>query len=440
MILTHTIIAITTIVFGAFLSLMVWVEKKNRKLTFDITLTSMLIAFALMISYSSFSCSSYLISSSLINNFFSAFIIFISTAILYSHRETINENLKFGEYILLISLTVVSSIILISSDSLFIIFIAIELLSISLYALVGFDKKPSSIEASVKYFITGSFATLFFILSFIFIKYSKATIELSSISHLTPSLPLSLAGIFFLSAMFFKISLVPMHSWAVDVYCGSPTYITAVLTSYIKLAVIIAGYRVYSSFEPHIPSDLINLVIVLTLILPNISALSTKNIKKILVYSGISHAGFISIGFLTSSNPYLYFYIIVYSITAMGAFMLIYLIEKVQLNTEYEAIGELWRKDPIIVIFLLIFLFSLAGIPPFAGFFAKFYIFYSAIISNHTIIAIIAALSSAVAAYYYIKILIPLFKQKTNAVIQEQSVIKENPYTFSLITISAISL
>ncbi len=440
MILTHTLIAITAITVGGLTSLIAWTERKSKKLTFDITLTAMLFAIGVMVSYSNFPSNIHSSSQTLLDNFSSTLVILLSALILYSHKESINEKIKFGEYLLLFSLTVVSSVILILSNNLFTVFLAIELLSIALYILVGFDKKPTSIEASVKYLITGSFATLFFVFSFIFIKYSQTPPDLSSIPNAPSSIIVSVAGIFFLSGIFFKIALVPLHWWAVDVYCGSPTYITTALTSFIKFAVIIAGYKIYSSFAPHIPYQIMSIIIILTLLIPNISALTTKNIKKILVYSGISHAGFVAIGFLNPSNSYVYFYMFIYSITAMGAFTLLYLIEKVMNDLEYQKIEDLWNTHPILVIILSIFLFSLAGIPPFAGFFAKFYIFYSAINSSHTILAIIAAVSSAIAAYYYIKILIPIFKHTREKKTIDTSLIRENPYTFSVIIISACAV
>ncbi|MCX7641465.1 MAG: NADH-quinone oxidoreductase subunit N [Elusimicrobiales bacterium] len=429
------IIPISLILASSFISLFMWVEKKNKNLSFDITGISMILANVFLISYINISENkSYIFSSSIFNNIAVLYVFLISTIMFFSHKEILQDNIKYGEYIVLYVITIISSSILISSDNLLTIFITIELMSVSLYALTGFSKTQQSLEASFKYLITGSFATFFFILSLIFIKQSGLSMELSDIKLAPSTTSVTLVGIFFLSGIFFKIALFPMHSWSIDVYCGSPTYVTSILTTFVKFSVLIVGYRVYTAFSPHIPNEILYFLIILTLIIPTISALSSNNIKKILIYSSISHAGYIGIGFFSSSNSYLYFYAIAYSIMSFGAFTTLFMIEK-KLNSytiDISSLKEIWLKNPILIIALSVFLFSLAGIPPFVGFFAKFYIFYSAVESSNIILAIIGTITSAIASYYYIKIIIPIFTTPHEE-IPDSKILKENPLTTTII-------
>lgn len=422
------------LLLGGVLSLFVWIERKNKKLSFDITSMALLFSVVFTISYLNIiSNSSYKLSGYLFNNIAISYIFLLSLLLFLTQKELIDKDIKFGEYITLFVLAIISSSALILSDNLFTIFLLIEMLSITLYALTGFDKSELSIEASIKYIIVGSFATLFFILGLVFLKLSNTSLELLDLSKTSTSFSLTLAGIFFIAGIFFKIALFPMHSWSVDIYCGSPTYITTALVSFIKFSLLVLAYRIYSVFSPHIPWQITHLVIMLTIAVPTISALNSNNIKKILVYSGISHAGYASIGFMTKSNPYLYFYAFVYSFTAAGAFLTLNLIEKKTNSTDISSLKDIWEREPYLIMMMSIFLFSLAGVPPFAGFFAKFYVFYLAVETSNIHLAIVGAVFSAVAAYYYIKILIPIFTP--SKLKPDTFIIKSHPYTFLVLFI-----
>lgn len=421
------------IILSGFISLFLWIDKKNKNISFDISIISLVFSLGFFISYINITKNSfYNLSSTPFNNISIVYILILATIILNAQKELIKEEIKFGEYLLLTSIVIISSMILISSDNLFTIFITIELLSISLYSLVGFNKTEISTEASMKYLIVGSFGTLFFIISLVFLKLSSLSLEVSEILLQKTTLASSIAAVFFLAGLFFKIAVFPMHSWSVDVYCGSPTYVTSKLVSFIKFSILITAYKIYASFNNHIPKEIIYTVIILTLLIPSISALKTKNIKKILVYSGISHAGYSLIGFLTPSNTYFYFYVITYTLNSLGAFLILSLIENKYKNLEIANIKEIWQTNPSIVIFLSVFLFSLAGIPPFSGFFAKFYLFYSAIENNHLLIVIIASIATIISSYYYIKILIPVFSIKLDKNLNSDIIIKENPFTITI--------
>jgi len=218
--------------------------------------------------------------------------------------------------------------------------------------------------------------------------------------------------IFFISGFIFKLALVPAHSWSVDIYCGSPTNVVLFIIGFVKLSVIITAFRIFSSYKTGILSLSMYIFVILTLIIPNISALFTKNIKRILVYSSISHSGFIALSFMGPQNWQTYFYAIIYSISAVGVFSFIMFLEKNYSDIEYQNIKGLYYKKPALSIALSIFLFSFAGVPPFSGFFAKFYAFYNALEGGYKELIIIAVISSAISLYYYLKILIPIFFEK----------------------------
>jgi NADH-quinone oxidoreductase subunit N len=211
----------------------------------------------------------------------------------------------------------------------------------------------------------------------------------------------------------FKISIVPFHSWSIDVYCASPTYIVLMIIGFVKLSVFVSLAKIFFIFENELLKEIFYIFILLTLILSNIAALFTKNIKKILVYSTISHSGYILLSLMGPERWQVYYYLIVYSINAFGAFSLVGILEKNFNNLEYENFKGLYKKNSKLSLSLSIFLFSLAGVPPLVGFFAKFYSFYNALFGGYYYLVIIAAITSAISLYYYLKILIPIFFERS---------------------------
>lgn len=390
-----------------FISLFYWIYSKNSKRLTNIILLFFVLAFIfsfLKISYAQ-DINSILIPLIISLGFFSI----ISTSDFIS-------NIKYGEYYFLVSMLLISSIALITSNDLFTVFISIEMLSMSLYGLVGFYKKVENLKAVWLYFILGSFASIFMIISLFMIYFKLDSLEFSLIRQaylfLNNDIYITIGLILFFAGLLFKIALVPFSFWAMDVYYKANTDITMMMTSFVKLSAIIAAYKIFLSYPVESLSNSIYLFIVLTLLVPNLIALGEKDLKKIIVYSSISHAGYIAISFLGLELWQVIFYAIIYSISAIGIFSVIILLENNYGKLKYDSLKGLYKSNPFIALSLAIFLFSLSGVPPLSGFFAKFYVLYNALTNGHKFLVLIAVIASAISLYYYLKILIPVFMEE----------------------------
>jgi NADH-quinone oxidoreductase subunit N len=293
-------------------------------------------------------------------------------------------------------------------------FISLELMSMSLYGIIGINRAKESSEAALKYFLLSSLASIFIVFSLGFIYVSASSLELNKIREtlLLPNYDLTLIiGLLFLMTGFiFKIALVPFHLWVADIYYGSPSQVSALMSSLIKVSGIIVLFRIYSYC--HVPAIERTLVFFsgLTMIISNLMALPQKNIKRILAYSSISHSGYIILGFFTNDYWQVFYYILVYSIATFGAFSSVLLLEKNQKGIELDDIKGLFYKSPFISGLFSIFILSLASIPPMAGFFGKFYLFLNAINNGHSGLVLIAVITSIISLYYYLRIITSMFE------------------------------
>lgn len=398
------------IVASAFITLFSWIYKKNKRLTTNITITMLILAFAFSYIYTPFYSNIEGYSFSILNKNIASFLILLLIVIIISTKDFI-EKIKFGEYYFLQLMSLLGTIFMINSTNLFSIFLAVEFISIVLYGVVIYHKTEENIKASIKYFILGSFATMFMILSLVFFYIHSNTLEITEL-YKNQNLYISFALSLFISSLIFKIALVPFHLYAVDIYWQAPTDITMTMTSYIKLAFILTLYNIFLSYPHLVIKNFFYVFIILTMIIPNIVALFINDIKKIIVYSSISHAGYIVSSFLGPERYPVYFYTFVYSITTVGVFSIIALIEKNYKTFDIELLKGLYKKSPFVSISLAVFLFSLSGLPPFSGFFAKFYSFYNASLGGYNDIVVLGVVTSGISLYYYIKILIPVFMEE----------------------------
>jgi len=324
------------------------------------------------------------------------------------------EKVKEGEYYFLLSMILLGSSILVSTRNIFTMFISLELMSMSLYGIIGINRAKESSEAALKYFLLSSLASIFIVFSLGFIYVSASSLELNKIREtlLLPNYDLTLIiGLLFLMTGFiFKIALVPFHLWVADIYYGSPSQVSALMSSLIKVSGIIVLFRIYSYC--HVPAIERTLVFFsgLTMIISNLMALPQKNIKRILAYSSISHSGYIILGFFTNDYWQVFYYILVYSIATFGAFSSVLLLEKNQKGIELDDIKGLFYKSPFISGLFSIFILSLASIPPMAGFFGKFYLFLNAINNGHSGLVLIAVITSIISLYYYLRIITSMFE------------------------------
>lgn len=414
------------LIFTSFISLFSWIymakssnrEKQVRVITNGV-IVFLLIVLAFILSYLNFYSSvNNLYDTTLQNNLFAVVFILFTIFAIISAKDFLPLNIKYGELYFLLIMLVVGSILLISSNNLLSTFVYIELISLSLYGLVGFNKTNFNIESSIKYYILGSFASVFMFFSLVLIYISAGSFDMKYIFTNYMSFPNSdlfiLGIILFMSGFIFKLALVPFHSWAVDVYQGSPTFITSVMVSVVKIAVVITLYRLFIGINHHLVFKVFYIFIILTMIIPNLIALKNTNVKRIIVYSSISHAGYIALSFMGPEQWQAYFYVIIYAIASFGAFSVLLSVEKNEIGPELNEIKGLYHRSPLKAVSLALFLFSLAGVPPLSGFFAKFYAFYNAVAGGYTDLVIIAVITSAISLYYYLKILIPAFMEDSD--------------------------
>lgn len=346
--------------------------------------------------------------------------------ILLSADYNEREGIKAGEYYALILLCTVGMIILASSTDMIMIFLGIEIVSICLYVLAGFKRdNTASNEAALKYFLLGAFATGFLLYGMTLIYGATGSTNLFKIAEFiktdsTESNPLLLMGVVLLIIGFgFKVASAPFHMWAPDVYQGSPTPVTAFMAVGPKAAAFAAFFRVFAEALPDLAPSweiLLCIVAVLSMFVGNLGAIMQTNIKRMLAYSSISHAGYILIAIIAKSSlgsASLLYYMLAYAFTTFGAFGIIIILgRKGEENLEMENYSGLAYKHPLLALSMTVFLLSLGGLPPFAGFVAKFYIFSAAIEEGFITLVIIAVLNSAISFYYYLKVVVFMYMKE----------------------------
>ncbi len=349
--------------------------------------------------------------------FKSIFLISLILTILISLRYLKTERADFGEYYSLLLFATTGMMLMASARDLIIVFLGIELMSLSLYILCGIKKQdPRSSEAAMKYFLLGAFSTALLLYGISILYGLTTTTDIYKIAdyirNSPPSPSLMLSMILIIVSFSFKISAVPFHMWAPDVYEGAPTSITAFMSTGPKAAAFAVLGRVFFTafpvFEPYWTTVLI-IIAILTMGVGNILAIAQTNIKRMLAYSSIAHAGYILLAIIAGTNEAMngmMVYLLVYTFMNMGAFAVVILLEKGENISDYNGLS---KSHPFSAAMMLIFMFSLTGIPPTAGFVGKFYIFMAAINAGYTWLVIIAVIFSAISAYFYLRIVMNMY-------------------------------
>lgn len=347
-------------------------------------------------------------------------IIFIS----YNYLQAF-EALNFGEYYGLMLFSIMGAFIMLSSQDLLTLFLGMELMSIPVYFLIAtaFVYRRTSLEGALKYFIVGSVASLFFLLGLGIVYYLMGSVYFKEIfMKLAQNMykkELILALLLILAAFSIKLSLVPFHMWAPDAYEASPLPITTFLASLIKFALFGALIKlIMTAFAP-LRVDLGSLLIpisLLTILIGALLAIKQDNIIRLLAYSSIAHAGYASLGLISGDflgYGFIIFYMYIYLFMTIGTFaILIYLVRLKREFLEIPLLAGISKDLPLISFFLLLFFFSLAGIPPTAGFMAKFYIFIALLKANYLWVALLGLLFSVIGAYPYLKVIKVLYMDK----------------------------
>lgn len=328
------------------------------------------------------------------------------------------QHIRSGEYYALILFGTVGMVLMSSAVELVLIFIALEISSISTYVLAGFRRRaPSSIEASVKYFLLGSFATAFFLYGVALMFGATGSTRIyfiaDAIQNWQHSAMLFTAVALMFVGMGFKVASAPFHVWTPDVYEGAPAPIVGLMSTAPKAAAFAVLLRIF--FAAATPGWFwpVWISAALSMTLGNISALVQNNIKRMLAYSSIAHAGYLLVAFAAARDIGIsaaMFYTAAYAFMNVGAFAVIsHFASAGERYVTLEDYAGLGRRSPALAATLTIFLLSLIGIPITGGFFAKFYVFSAALQSNLVWLVIIAVVNSAIAAYYYLRIIVLMY-------------------------------
>jgi NADH-quinone oxidoreductase subunit N len=353
---------------------------------------------------------------------FSAAISVIAMLWFLMSRDYFQNNTHVTDHFALVLFALVGAVFMVSYSNLAMLFLGLEILSISLYILAG--SKMTDIfsnEASFKYFLMGSFATGFLLFGIALIYGVTGSFDIFVIANkvLTPNSEtnalLYTGVLMMLVGLAFKISAVPFHFWAPDVYEGAPTVVTAFMSTIVKIAAFAAFFRLfYTAFKPVAPQwvDVAQVLTILTLIVSNVTAVYQHSVKRILAYSSIAHAGYMLITLVAlsevSSGAILY-YVISYSVASIAAFTVLHNVAFENENAIVDSFNGLAKRNPFLAFTMAVALLSLAGIPPLAGFFAKYYIFTVAFQSGYTGLIFLAIITSLIGIYYYFRIIIAMY-------------------------------
>jgi NADH-quinone oxidoreductase subunit N len=340
-----------------------------------------------------------------------------------------------GEYYTLMLFSVVGMMLMAQAADLIVVFLALELLSIPLYILAAFNRKMvTSEEAGIKYFLLGAFSTGFVVYGIALVFGATGTTSLTGILASTPTsgLLLTIGAALILVGFGFKVAAVPFHMWTPDVYQGAPTSVTAFMAAGAKIAGFAALLRVFSTAFSSLAVDFTPILwglAALTMIGGNLLAISQTDIKRMLAYSSIAHAGYILMAFVPYGNPEVasvsiaagVFYLVAYVVTNFGSWGVVIALEQSEGRglaiSDYAGLG---RKYPALAAAMTVFMLSLIGLPPTLGLVGKFYLFRSVIEGGFYGLAIIGVVTSLISAYYYLRVVVTMYMREGEPVVERE--------------------
>jgi NADH-quinone oxidoreductase subunit N len=333
------------------------------------------------------------------------------------------ERLPGGEYYALMLFATAGMMLMAAATDLLVIFLALEVMSLAVYVLTGIRRdSPVSTEAAFKYFLLGAFSSAFFLYGIAFTYGLTGSTRLDQIGRLlaaqsAPPTPMQFLAVGLLIVGFaFKVAAVPFHMWTPDAYEGAPPAVTAFMSTGVKAAAFAAFARVFlSAFEPlrGTWTDVIWILAAATMIGGTLAGVTQSSVKRMLAYSSIGHGGYLLVA-LVSGNDLgkgaVLFYLLTYAITNIGAFGVIALLDTADRpNDQVKDYAGLWNDRPALAVLMTIFLLSLGGFSPMAGFIAKWYVFSAAVKADYTGLAIVGVLTSVISVFFYLRIVVMMY-------------------------------
>ena len=339
------------------------------------------------------------------------------------------ERLPGGEYYALMLFATAGMMLMATATDLLVIFLALEVMSLAVYVLTGIRRdSPASTEAAFKYFLLGAFSSAFFLYGIAFAYGLTGSTRLDRIGSLMAAQAMSPTPMQFLAlgllivGFAFKVAAVPFHMWTPDAYEGAPPAVTAFMSTGVKAAAFAAFVRVFlSALEPLRGSwsDVVWILAAATMIVGTVAGVTQSSVKRMLAYSSIGHGGYLLVA-LVSGNDFgkgaVLFYLLTYAITNIGAFGVIALLDDGDRpNDQVKDYAGLWNDHPVLAALMTIFLLSLGGFPPMAGFIAKWYVFSAAVRAGYTGLAIVGVLTSVVSVFFYLRIVVMMYMTPSDA-------------------------
>jgi NADH-quinone oxidoreductase subunit N len=382
--------------------------------------------------------------------FFTVFFIGAAALTILCSVEYVRETgIRRGEFYVLLLLSTFGMILMAAANDLILFFLGLETMSIAVYVLTGMWRERSqAAEAAMKYFLIGAFATGFLLYGIALVYGATGSTNLGRIAAV-----LSQGGprvsIFFMAGVFlllvglaFKVAAVPFHFWVPDVYEGAPTPVTAFMAVAVKAAAFAGWARIFLyQWSPLHDAWMLPLkaLAILTMTVGNLLAISQTSVKRMLAYSSIAHAGYLLIALVAggaAGGQALLFYLLSYAAMTLGAFgVLIALKDGEKDNETYGDFAGLGFKEPFLGMAMALFMLSLAGFPPLAGFTGKFYLFRSAVVAGHTDLAIIGALNSLLSVFYYLRVIVMMYMEEGGAAGKQFA---RAPYLYVAIVLAVI--
>lgn len=343
--------------------------------------------------------------------------------ILFSSDVVERERLPLGEYYTLLLFSIVGMMMMAAATDLLVIFLALEIMSLAVYVLTGIRRTDAAgTEAAFKYFLLGAFSSAFFLygvaLAYVVVGSTRLDeVGAAVAGQVTSPSPLIIIATGLLIVGFaFKVSAVPFHMWTPDAYEGAPTLVTGFMSTGVKAAAFASFVRVFlSAFEPLHASwaPILWIIAVATMIAGTVIGVAQSNVKRMLAYSSIAHAGYLLIGLIASSSvgkAAILFYLLAYAVTNIGAFGIIALLSTGDhAHDDLQDFSGLWQTRPVLAALMTVFLLSLGGFPPLAGFIGKWYIFAAAVQEGYYWLAIIGVLTSVISVFFYLRIVVMMY-------------------------------